>query len=156
MEKFLSGQCVHHPGEIIYKWYKSPDGVIRDNSEAEQQMWGLETNYWEVKQAWKAVKPNAGLHVHISVKQASGSLQSPVKVEWMDIGATTVPCVKDILMCTEPFLFQLLSCVARGNSKFPLTEDGPRKTQPIEMVITHAISSLNFCLNCQANWLPVA
>ncbi|KAJ3766787.1 hypothetical protein FB446DRAFT_619718, partial [Lentinula raphanica] len=26
VEKFLSGQCEHYPGEIIQNWYSSPDG----------------------------------------------------------------------------------------------------------------------------------
>ncbi|KAJ8082113.1 hypothetical protein PM082_007959 [Marasmius tenuissimus] len=171
MEKFLSGRCTHHPGEIIHKWYKSPDGVLGANIDAQNQMWGTATKYWEVKQvracltsfvaqeavehavqqARKAVKPAGGLHVRITVKDTSGSHGHPVKTEWKEIGKTTVPQVKEILVRTQPFLFNLLTSVARGSP-----QEKERKTRPFDIVVTHALSSLNFCLNRQANWLPVA
>ncbi|KAJ8095754.1 hypothetical protein PM082_022861 [Marasmius tenuissimus] len=178
MEKFLSGRCTHHPGEVIRMWYKSPDGVLGSNVEDGDKMWGMETRYWEVKQvracltsfaaqecvahavlqARRAVRPEGGLHIRLTVKDDTGAQKNLVKKEWKDIGATTVPRIKEILNRTQPFLFHLLSCVARGSIT---VSDGigpeiPRKTRPVDTVVTHAISSLNFSLNRRANWLPVA
>ncbi|KAJ3793040.1 hypothetical protein GGU11DRAFT_854030 [Lentinula aff. detonsa] len=175
IENFLSGRCSHHPGEIIHNWFTSPDGRTGANEEAKDQMWSTGSpKYWEirniracltsfaaqtsichaVKQAKTAVRPDRGLHVRLARKSESGSQENPVDMYWKDIGVDTVRRVSKILRTNEPFLVDFLSCVATGktDNKFIVT----RKSRPVDMVITHCISALNFCLNQRANWLPVA
>ncbi|KAJ3726679.1 hypothetical protein C8R42DRAFT_573424 [Lentinula raphanica] len=175
VEKFLSGRCQHHPGEIIRNWYSSPDGRLGDDNLTSSQMWCTsEPKYHDIKhvracltsfaaqiciehavhQAKLAVKPESGLHVRLSVKGSSGSLKSHVHTDWADIGADTVSRVGKIFRTHEPFLYSFLACVASGNTVFD--ETVTRKTRPIDMVVTHSIASLNFSLNRRANWLPVA
>ncbi|KAJ3817574.1 hypothetical protein F5880DRAFT_1492702 [Lentinula raphanica] len=88
LEKFLSGRCQHHPGEVIQNWYSSPDGRFGDNDEAASLMWStFEPKFHQIKniracltsfaaqiciehavqQAKTAVKPENGLHVRRSV-----------------------------------------------------------------------------------------
>ncbi|KAJ3819451.1 hypothetical protein F5880DRAFT_1677203 [Lentinula raphanica] len=175
VEKFLSGRCQHHPGEIIHNWYTSPDGRFGDNDLAASQMWSTsEPTYSEinhiracltsfaaqiciehaVKQAKNAVKPHNGLHVRISAKGESGSYSNSLHSDWADIGTDTVSRVGDIFRTHEPFLYDFLSCVASGE----VSIDGNlvRKTRPVDTVVTHSIAALNFTLNRFANWLPVA
>ncbi|KAJ3756736.1 hypothetical protein EV360DRAFT_47466 [Lentinula raphanica] len=175
VEKFLSGRCQHHPGEIIHNWYTSPDGRFGDNDPAASQMWSTsEPTYSEinhiracltsfaaqtcikhaVQQAKTTVKPENGLHVRLSVKDDSGSSRSPIRTDWADIGNNTVSRVGDIFRTHEPFLFDFLSCIASG--KHSIDGNLVRKTRPIDMVVTHTIAALNFSLNRSANWLPVA
>ncbi|KAJ3776373.1 hypothetical protein FB446DRAFT_636082, partial [Lentinula raphanica] len=136
LEKFLSGRCQHHPGEVIQNWYSSPDGRFGDNDEAASLMWStFEPKFHQIKniracltsfaaqiciehavqQAKTAVKPENGLHVRRSVKGDTGSYKIPLRTDWADIGTNTV-----------------------------------------SRVVTHSIAALNFALNRYANWLPVA
>ncbi|KAJ3837667.1 hypothetical protein F5878DRAFT_642577, partial [Lentinula raphanica] len=175
VEKFLSGRCNHHPGEIIRNWYSSPDGRLGDADLLSSHMWSTsEPKYYEIKhiracltsfaaqiciqhavhQAKVAVRPESGLHVRLSVKGSSGSTKSPVHTEWADIGADTTSRVGDIFRNFEPFLYDFLSCVASGNTE--INEIITRKTRPINTVVTHSIAALNFSLNRRTNWLPVA
>ncbi|KAJ3993419.1 hypothetical protein F5050DRAFT_1714514 [Lentinula boryana] len=107
-----------------------------------------------IKQAKKAVKPSNGLQIRCPKRSESGALKNPVQSYWKDIGVDTVPQVGKIIRHHEPFLFDFLSCIATGK-----VHNGAvvaRKTRPTDIVITHCIASLNFSLNRQANWLPVA
>ncbi|KAJ3730367.1 hypothetical protein C8R42DRAFT_4930 [Lentinula raphanica] len=174
MEKFLSGRCQHHPGEIIKNWYTSPDGRLGNNDLAASQMWSSsEPKYYQinhiracltsfaaqtciahaVQQAKTAVKPTNGLHVRLSAKGDSGVRTNSLRTDWDDISNNTVSRVGDIIRRHEPFLYDLLSCIASGKTSF----DGTvvQKTRPIDIVVTHSIAALNFTLNRYANWLPV-
>ncbi|KAJ3716790.1 hypothetical protein DFJ43DRAFT_1006589 [Lentinula guzmanii] len=176
VERFLSGRCNHHPGEVIHNWITSPDGRPGTNRDAKDQMWSTAAlpHYWEIKnvrasltsfaaqtsiahaikQAKKAVKPSNGLQIRCPKRSESGALKNPVQSYWKDIGVDTVPQVGKIIRHHEPFLFNFLSCIATGK-----VHNGAvvaRKTRPTDIVITHCIASLNFSLNRRANWLPVA
>ncbi|KAJ4476035.1 hypothetical protein C8J55DRAFT_562073 [Lentinula edodes] len=102
MERFLSGRCEHHAGEIIENWYTSPDGRPGDKSintrcgpPALRNTPRSKIIQHAVLQAKRAVKPENGLHIRLTAKSDSEA-------------------------------------------------------------VTHSIAALNFCLNRQANWLPVA
>ncbi|KAJ3833128.1 hypothetical protein F5878DRAFT_570093, partial [Lentinula raphanica] len=173
VEKFLGGQCQHHPGEIIHNWYSSPDGRLGKNDDAAYLMWSsCEPKYSQIKhiracltsfaaqiciehavrQAKNAVKPNNGLHVRLSAKGDSGSYSNSLHTDWADIGSNTVSRVGDIFRTHEPFLYDFLSCVASGK----IDGDLVRKTRPIDIVVTHSIAALNFSLNRFANWATKA
>ncbi|KAJ3848729.1 hypothetical protein EV368DRAFT_86292 [Lentinula lateritia] len=135
MEQFLSGQCEHHAGEIIENWYTSPDGRLGNNQKHKHQMWTTSTpKYSEIKNAKRAVKPENGLHIQLTAKSDSGALKNPIQSEWKDIGANTVSQVRTS----------------------DVGDIAAKKTRPIDIAVTHSIAAFNFCLNRQANWLPVA
>lgn len=142
IEKFLSGRCEHHLGEIILNWYTSPDGRVGANEEVAALMWTTGSpEYWKikhiqasltsfvaqisisqaVKQAKHAVTADGGLHVRLSTKSDSGSLKNAVHLEWKDIGVDTVTQVGDIIRAKQPFLYALLSRVVAGKPKDQLT-----------------------------------
>lgn len=153
IEKFLSGRCEHHPGEIILNWYTSPDGRVGANEQVAALMWTTGSpEYWKikhiraslssfaaqisiseaVKQAKHAVTPDGGLHVRLSIKSDSGSLKNTVHSEWKDIGADTVTQVGDIIRAKQPFLYALLSRVVAGKTKGQVI--AVRKTRPVDVV----------------------
>ncbi|KAH7878316.1 uncharacterized protein C8R40DRAFT_1167737 [Lentinula edodes] len=103
-----------------------------------------------VLQAKRAVKPENGLHIRLTAKSDSGASKNPIQSEWKDIGANTVSQVSKIIHTHEPFLFDFLSCIASG------TSDNQILSLTYSEAVTHSIAALNFCLNRQANWLPVA
>ncbi|KAJ4480717.1 hypothetical protein C8J55DRAFT_560655 [Lentinula edodes] len=151
MERFLSGRCEHHAGEIIENWYTSPDGRPGDKSINTRSQISIQH---AVLQAKRAVKPENGLHIRLTAKSDSGASKNPIQSEWKDIRADTVSQVSKIIHTHEPFLFDFLSCIASGTSD--VGDIAARKTRPIDIAVTHSIAALNFCLNRQANWLPVA
>ncbi|KAJ3730855.1 hypothetical protein DFJ43DRAFT_983287, partial [Lentinula guzmanii] len=138
VERFLSGRCNHHPGEVIHNWITSPDGRPGTNRDAKDQMWSTAAlpHYWEIK----------NVRASLTSFAAQTSIAHAIKQAKKAVGK--------IIRHHEPFLFNFLSCIATGK-----VHNGAvvaRKTRPTDIVITHCIASLNFSLNRRANWLPVA
>ncbi|KAJ3714760.1 hypothetical protein C8R42DRAFT_552055, partial [Lentinula raphanica] len=141
VEKFLSGRCNHHPGEIIRNWYSSPDGRLGDADLLSSHMWSTsEPKYYEIK--------------HIRACLTSFAAQICIQHAVHQAKVAVRPEIGDIFRTFEPFLYDFLSCVASGNTEINKTIT--RKTRPINTVVTHSIAALNFSLNRRANWLPVA
>jgi hypothetical protein len=81
-----------------------------------------------VKDATSAVEPHNGLH-------ATTNDGSSRKVNWADIGATTVPVVSDILKKSQPIAWYLITGSIAAHK--PMTLDGKvviRQNRPVDAV----------------------
>ena len=146
VQKFLAGNCVHTPAQILHSWYHSKDGRHEDTS----LMFSTTTPYTDIRgvrecltsfavqiierrlvqEATSAVASSSCLHAVVSRK----TIQR--KVEWVDIGATTVPDVAEILKDHQPLTWHYLTKIA---ARKPRIRNGVvlvRQRRPVEAVST--------------------
>lgn len=132
MSKFLQGKTAHTPIEIINLWFTSHYGALPRGTNG----FVFDTPYLKIPhirlalmamaaqlvekkvklEARKAVQPDAGLHATLKKKGSH-------KMEWKDVGATTVWEVGELLKGLQPTTWRLLEGVAgakKGCSRRPL------------------------------------
>ena len=117
VQAFLSGRTSHTPGEILEIWWHHKDGRLDRDSDL---MYSTSTPFSEIKpvrpaltsfaiqkvkekvvrEAKKAVLPLSGLH-------ATTSDRSTRKASWVDIGATAIPDVANVLRTKQPITWHL-------------------------------------------------
>jgi len=122
VQKFLAGNCIHTPAQILHSWYHSKDGRLEDST----LMFSTTTPYTEIRGICKcltsftvqivewrlvhegtnAVASSSGLHAAVSCK----TMQR--KVEWVDIGATTVADVAQTLKKHQPLTWHYFTQIA--------------------------------------------
>ncbi|KAH6893918.1 hypothetical protein BKA70DRAFT_1117540 [Coprinopsis sp. MPI-PUGE-AT-0042] len=160
MSRFLQGRTRYSPIEIINLWLKSPDGRVSAVDD-DQHMYSLDVPYASIKsirssltafaaqtirdkvveEAKKAVEPGGGLHATLRRRGSQ-------RVEWVDIGASTIERIGKIQHSIQPVTARLLRAIAGG-------EDQQRKKRPVDMVCIDVLSSLNFARNSEARLLPL-
>ncbi|RDB22158.1 hypothetical protein Hypma_010674 [Hypsizygus marmoreus] len=122
LQHFFSGKA---PGEILDTWMHHPFGSF--NSEEDKSlMYSATTPFTEInsiqpcltsfavqivhkqliKEAEKAVHSSSGLHASAFSKVDSK------KIEWVDIGATTVPHVMSLLKLHQPLTWKFMETIA--------------------------------------------
>jgi hypothetical protein len=144
VQKFLAGNCTHTPAQILHSWYHSKDGRIEDPT----LMFSTTTPYTKirgvrecltsfavqvverrlVREATNAVESSSGLHAAVSHKTMRGN------VEWVDMGATTVPDVAQILKKFQPLTWHYFTQIA---ARKPRVRNGVvlvRQRRPVEAV----------------------
>ncbi|KAJ3550128.1 hypothetical protein NMY22_g624 [Coprinellus aureogranulatus] len=157
MSKFLQGKTTHTPIEIIHLWYTSHYGAIsqetngfdfgtpyKDIPHVRLALRAMAAQLVEQRvrlEARRAVKPNAGLHATLK-KKGKGQ-----RVEWKDVGATTVWEVGKLLRNLQPTTWRLLESVVGA-------KEG-RTRRPVDVVCTHVLSALDFARNNEARLLPM-
>jgi len=122
---FLQGQTAYTPGIILECWYHSPDGRVHGGSGQEVSMYATTPVYTKIKparaaltafaaqivekklvqEARKAVQPQSGLH-------ATSKKRGTQKVEWADVGASTVSHVEAVIKRHQPLTWRLLNRIA--------------------------------------------
>ena len=172
---------------IVDCWYQSADG--RASASGSIPLFATSPVYTEIKparaglsafaaqiveselvrEAREVVKPKSGLH-------ATSKKRGSQRIEWVDIGASTVSQVAGIYKDVQSLTWHFMNKIA-GKDDF---EDGSgvvramKQRRPTEMVslqphyvysdkilpslkvCTHALSSLNFTRNNEARLLPLA
>ncbi|KAF8158056.1 hypothetical protein B0H34DRAFT_797474 [Crassisporium funariophilum] len=122
---FLQGQTTYTPGIILECWYNSPDGRVHGQLAQEVPMYATTLVYTKIKparaaltafaaqivekklvqEARKAVLPESGLH-------ATSKRRGTHKVEWADVGASTVSHVEAVIKHYQPLTWRLLNRIA--------------------------------------------
>ncbi|KAF8872739.1 hypothetical protein BD779DRAFT_1708992 [Infundibulicybe gibba] len=169
VSRFLQGLCAHTPAMILNSWFHSPDGRISTDSHDANLMYSTKTPYTEikpvraaltsfavqivesklVKEARQAVKPSSGLH-------ATSRRKGARRVEWLDVGATTVSRVAGLIQLHQPLTWHYMMCISEPESRPSQGEVAVHRRRPPATVCTHAISALNFARNNEARLLPLA
>ena len=123
--QFLQGQTTYTPGIILECWYHSADGRVHGGLAQEVPMYATTPVYMKIKparaaltafaaqivekklvqEARKAVQPESGLH-------ATSKRRGTQKVEWADVGASTVSHVEAIIKRCQPLTWRLLNRIA--------------------------------------------
>ncbi|KAH9908260.1 uncharacterized protein BXZ73DRAFT_84309 [Epithele typhae] len=112
-----------------------------------------------VKEAEAAVKPDHGLH---TARKPTADAPEGERLQWVDIGATTFKTATGIIQQHQPLLWDLLVSVADRNAKkLPTGADNLdpvtlRERRPPELVVSNAISSLDFSRTNRASLVPSA
>jgi hypothetical protein len=83
-----------------------------------------------IREAEHAVQPSSGLHASVTSKTASR------KTEWVDIGATTVPFVTDILKKQQPVTWNIFTSIALRRPRIQNGVAAIRQQRPVEAVST--------------------
>ncbi|TEB26688.1 hypothetical protein FA13DRAFT_1691951 [Coprinellus micaceus] len=156
MSRFLQGRSTHKPIEIIQLWFTSHYGALPRGTNG----FDFDTPYEKIPhvrlsimamaaqlvekrvrlEAKNAVKPDAGLHATLRKNGKN-------KVEWKDLGTTTVWEVGELLKGLQPTTWRLLEGVI-GAKKV-------RTRRPVDVVCTHVLSALDFARNNEARLLPM-
>jgi len=122
VQKFLAGNCIHMPAQILHSWYHSKDGRLEDST----LMFSTTTPYTEIRGICKcltsftvqivewrlvhegtnAVASSSGLHAAVSCK----TMQR--KVEWVGIGATMVADVAQTSKECQPLTWHYFIQIA--------------------------------------------
>ena len=147
VQGFLAGHTRYTPAYIINFWFCHQDGRLDQNSAL---MYSTTVPYTEIKpvrpcltsfavqiverrlvqEAGNAVKPLSGLHAVASRKSALKTAQ------WVDIGATTVPEVGDVLKALQPLTWHYLTKIAARKPRVRRGVVQLRKRRPVEAVST--------------------
>ncbi|KAJ2972242.1 hypothetical protein NUW54_g12312 [Trametes sanguinea] len=169
---FLQGKGGVTPARIIDLWYNHPDGRVPPSSSEFNHMYSPSPEHFTeacsvrvaltsfatqvvskqlAKEAERAVKPQHGLHASRKKKKTEGGA-ARLKLEWADVGSTTVSRVDTVIKRYQPLLRSLLLAVAER----PNPVGSVRKVRPAETVVTNVISMLDFSRSNRANLLPTA
>ena len=187
VSSFLQGKTSHTPSMIVDCWYQSVDG--RASVSGSMPLFATSPVYTKIKparagltafaaqiverelvrEAREVVKPTSGLH-------ATSKKRGSQRIEWADIGASTVSRVAEIYQNVQTLTWHLMNKIA---GKDDVYEEGTgvvraikrrrpteivstslaisiQKTLPSLKVCTHTLSSLNFTRNNEARLLPLA
>ena len=150
ISSFLQGKTIHTPSMIVECWYQSADG--RASASGSIPMFATSPVYTKIKsaragltafaaqiverelvrelrEAREVVKPSSGLH-------ATSKKRGSQRIEWVDIGTSTVSRVAEIYKDIQSLTWHLMNKIA-GKDDF---EEGSgavraiKKRRPTEMV----------------------
>ncbi|KAJ3494472.1 hypothetical protein NLJ89_g10801 [Agrocybe chaxingu] len=158
---FLQGRNTYTAATIIDLWFRGPDGRVTLADSNHIAMYATSPEYTSIKPARAALSAFA---VQLVISKARREAKSAVlsksglhattkkrgtqKIQWADVGDTTVSRVKDIIKAHSPIGWEVIHAIA-GN------ESHDRKRRPLDMVCTHVMSSLLFSRNNEARLLPL-
>ncbi|PPQ64785.1 hypothetical protein CVT24_007871 [Panaeolus cyanescens] len=160
VSRFLRGQDNHTPMEVVELWYLSSDTRLGGDEEKEDMMYSLCIPYIQIKpfrpalssfavqfcaqkiekEARVAVKSSSGLHA--TVKK-----QGRYKLEWKNVGLSTIEYCQQVLLDCLPVAYHLFMQIA-GN-------ESPTR-RPSSLVTTHALSSLLFTRSNESRLVPLS
>ena len=154
ISSFLQGKTAHTPSMIVECWYQSADG--RASASGSIPLFATSPVYTEIKparagltafaaqiverelvrEAREVVKPSNGLH-------ATSKKRGSQRIEWVDIGTSTVSRVAEIYKDIQSLTWYLLNKIA-GKDDFEQRSGAVRaikQWRPTEMVVfSHVIS----------------
>jgi hypothetical protein len=148
ISSFLQGKTAHTPSMIVECWYQSADG--RASASGTISMFASAPVYTEIKparaglsafaaqivekelvrEAREVVKPTSGLH-------ATSKKRGSQRIEWADIGASTVNRVAEIYKAIQPLTWHLMNKIAGKGDDFEEVAGAVRavkQRRPTEMV----------------------
>ncbi|KAK6993185.1 hypothetical protein R3P38DRAFT_2567352 [Favolaschia claudopus] len=166
---FLAGRANETVADIVSEWMMHPDGRLPSSSPNSDLSFSTTIPYTEIRpvraaltsfavqtvqkklyaEAEEAVDLKNGLHVSI------GKTHPEMRLSRDDIGETTIARVQSVIANHQKVTQHLFEAIAmrkpRKHNGIPL----PREARPADIVITHAIATLNFCRTDPANLLPL-
>ncbi|KAJ7792476.1 hypothetical protein B0H14DRAFT_2623860 [Mycena olivaceomarginata] len=167
---FLAGRAKKTAANIISEWMAHPDGRIPRDSPNSDLMYSATAPYTDIGpvraaltafatqtigkkvavEAETAVKLSSGLHVSIGAHHHPGT-----ELRREDFGEATISRVQSVIERDQAVTLYLCENIAMRKSRTRAGVVLERKSRPADIVITHAIASLNFCRTDQANLLPL-
>ncbi|KAJ6503468.1 hypothetical protein C8R47DRAFT_968976 [Mycena vitilis] len=136
---FLAGRARKTPANIICEWMAHPDGRIPQNSPNSDLMYSTTIPY-----------TNIG-----PVRAALTSFATQIVGTKVALEAENAVQLKNGLHLYQAVTLYLFRKIAVRKPRKRYGEVLERKTRPPDIVITHSISTLNFCRTDQANLLPL-
>ncbi|KAK7059388.1 hypothetical protein R3P38DRAFT_2496066 [Favolaschia claudopus] len=166
---FLAGRANKTVADILSEWMMHPDGRLPPTSPNFDLMFSTTVPYTEIHpvraaltsfavqtvrkkvtaEAEEAVKLENGLHVSI------GKTHPELRLRRDDIGEETIPRIQSAIELYQPVTLHLLESIAMRKPRIREDQVLERKSRPAETVVTHALSTLNYCRTDQANLLPL-
>ncbi|KAJ7593958.1 hypothetical protein C8J56DRAFT_777759 [Mycena floridula] len=142
VQKYLSGQTTHFPGEILQSWLSCKDGQIDEFKDDDGfQMYDTMTPYTEIK----------------PIRQCLTSFAAQICRDKLRREATKAVNIKtEILKQNQRLAFDFMSAIAGKGDPDENGVIAVRKKCPTDMVVIHALAALDFTRNCQAKRLPLA